>query len=454
MIPTVGIASRMTHAQTFAMNPLASELSFLLCACAATLSAFVPCAAAPAQAQAAAEVEALLAKIEAVRGRPGQAPAGLAIEGTFAVTFAGSPSSEPVAQGKFREVFAGAERARHTSDMGEFGKMERGVTEQLAWELDPSMGPKVFTGAQAAVVRRSFAVQRGASPRELYAKIERTGVHDIDGREHVVLRMIPAQGKPDTWYVDAATGTLARIDTMLPAPESADATWDMSDWIEAHLTFSDWKTVGAVQFPHRRTLAMGPATVTNVCSKIDAGAQIESASFTPPDAVHKVKDKPSPKITDADGKPVYQLVERESQSVASIRTKCKPSEISATLAELLPEVMAHLNATGAKMAGAPFSRYHAFGPEMIDLEAGIPVSQPITENGRVKNSELPAGKAVTVWHIGPYEKLTGAHEGLQAYLAANKLTASGGPWELYWTDPGLVPDPAKWRTQLFVAVQQ
>jgi effector-binding domain-containing protein len=182
--------------------------------------------------------------------------------------------------------------------------------------------------------------------------------------------------------------------------------------------------------------------------------QIEPASFAPPPAVLKAKNKPAAKQVDAEGKPVYQVIEREAQAVASIRVQCKPSAISATLAELLPEVMAHINATGAKMAGAPFSRYHAFGPDELDLEAGIPVSKPITEKGRVKNSELPAGSTVTVWHIGPYEKLSGAHAGLQAYLAANKLKASGGPWEVYWTDPGMVPDSAKWRTQLFVLVEK
>ena len=29
------------------------------------------------------------------------------------------------------------------------------------------------------------------------------------------------------------------------------------------------------------------------------------------------------------------------------------------------------------------------------------------------------------------------------------LEAAGGPWEVYWTNPGMVPDPAKWRTQIF-----
>jgi effector-binding domain-containing protein len=303
-------------------------------------------------------------------------------------------------------------------------------------------------------VRRFYALMRGAGPTELYRSIEHAGVQELEGREHVLLRMTPAEGQADTWYVDAATATLSRVDTMLPAPESFDATWGVGDWVATQITFADWKSVDGVHYPHRRAMKMGPTTVQSTCTRIATSAAIEPASFTPPDAVKKIKDKPAAKLVDADGQPSYRVVEREAQAVASIRTKCKPSEVSATLAVLLPEVIAHVNATGGGMAGMPFSRYHGFGADEIDLEAGIPVSKPIPEKGRVKNSALPGGTTVTAWHFGPYEKLSAAHQALQAHAAANELKARGGSWEVYWTDPGMVPDPAKWRTQLFLPIEK
>ena len=78
---------------------------------------------------------------------------------------------------------------------------------------------------------------------------------------------------------------------------------------------------------------------------------------------------------------------------------------------------------------------------------------PIAAKGRIANSELPGGRAATCWHVGPYEKLTEAHAGLQAWLAANKLTSRGGVWEVYWTDPGMVADKSKYRTQLFAPIE-
>jgi len=358
-----------------------------------------------------------------------------------------------VAQGTFREFFAGDRRARHITDMGEQGTMERGILDDLVWEVDPVMGARVHRGAMAATVGRYVALLRGASPRQLYQEFTAAGTQEIDGREHTVLRMVPAAGKPETWYVDAE-GLVARVDMALPAPESAGAAFGIDDTIDAQIGFSDWRVVGGVRLAHRRTLRMGPATVTSVITKVEPGAKIADATFTPPAAVAKAQAAAEPKAAvDAEGKATYQIVEREVQPVASIRIKCKPADISAQLSIVLPEVMAHLGASGGKMAGPPFSRYHAWGDDEIDLEAGIPVQKAITEKGRIKNSTLPAGKAVTCWHVGPYQDLGKAHTALQAWLEANKHTTRGGPWEVYWTDPGMVPDPAKWRTQLFAPIE-
>ena len=42
---------------------------------------------------------------------------------------------------------------------------------------------------------------------------------------------------------------------------------------------------------------------------------------------------------------------------------------------------------------------------------------------------------------------------LRDHAAELKLTPRAGPWETCWTDPGMVPDPAKWKAQLFLPVE-
>ncbi|HZN39768.1 MAG TPA: GyrI-like domain-containing protein [Planctomycetota bacterium] len=412
------------------------------------------CAQAPAKTPskpADPAVEALLAKVAANMGVPaGTKATSIVIEGTYTVTF--KDQSEPMAKGPFRELFAGADLARSTMQMGEFGAMERGIYKDTTWEVDPSMGAKVHRGVNAAATRRWFALLRGEDPRNTYREFTKTGTQVIDGRELTVLRMTAAEGKPDVWYVDA-DGTVARIDIALPSPESADATFAIPDLMDTEMTFADWQKVDGGRFPMRSTLRMGPAKVSSVRSKITVGAEIDPARFAPPDAVAKVVNEPTVPAFTPEGAPTYQIVDRAGQPVASIRVKIKPADISGQLAILLPEVWSRIRAAGAKEAGPPFSRYHSVSDTEIDLEAGIPVKKPFEEKGRVKNSELPAGRAVTCWHIGPYEKLTDAHAGLRAHLAEKKLKARGGVWEVYWTDPGMVPDQSKWRTQLFAPIE-
>jgi len=91
--------------------------------------------------------------------------------------------------------------------------------------------------------------------------------------------------------------------------------------------------------------------------------------------------------------------------------------------------------------------------DLLDLEAGIPVVNAFEGKGRVKGSELPTGRTLMTWHSGPYDQLPSAHETLRQHAAQQKLVPRAGIWECYWTDPGMVPDPAKWKTQLFLPVE-
>jgi effector-binding domain-containing protein len=439
----------------------------------------VLCAQAPANAATKKPldpaVEALLTKMLGKRGvaRAGKDTA-IAMQGAYEETFEGVGA---VAKGKQRDLFVGTELARCRSEVGKSTAMEKGLRGDLVWEVDPDFGPKVLRRSHAAVARRFFALLRGDDPRAIYQQIEKTGTQALDGRECTVLRMTPADGKPDTWFVDA-DGTLARVDTALSAPESAEAAFGMADLMDTSLTFADWQESGGGRFAKKPVLAMGKATVTTTYDTIVVGEPIDAAKFTPPDAVTKLAKEPPP----AEG-PGYQVVERTAQPVASIRTmvtiaakqksdtqeqkknsteersqteeerrKAINKAMSAQLAIMLPEIGTQLRASGAKGIGAPFARVHSIEDGVIDLEAGIAVQQPIAEGGRVKNSELPGGRCVTCWHVGPYDGLPGACEALLAHLASNKLTPRGAIWEVFWTDPGMVPDAAKWKTQLLVAI--
>lgn len=150
----------------------------------------------------------------------------------------------------------------------------------------------------------------------------------------------------------------------------------------------------------------------------------------------------------------YEIVRTplEAQPVLFCRGRVSKDEISTLLGKLLPKVFGYATESGATMAGPPYGRYLDFGEDGVSLEAGLPVAPGAIGKGDIKLGALPAGPAASTIHTGPYDGLGAAHEALQAWVGSNGASPGGAPWEVYLTDPGEVPDPADWKTQVFLPI--
>ena len=408
--------------------------------------AFGAFGAFPQAASDAATTE-LLARVESARGRSTKALDTLAVEGTLEVRF-DEAGPAPIASGTFREAWAGRATFRHSSGMDGIADLGRGVADGVVWEIEPNMGAKVHDGAKAAALARSFALQRGAPASELYRAVANEGTRELDGAPHVVLRMTPPEGDPDTWWIEPKSARVARIDLKLPSPQDCVVIFGFPEWAEARLTFADWKRADGADFPGRRALRIGSMEIAMTATKVERGATLDAKRLALPDAVVKA----AARAKSSDGSP-FEIVERAVQPAATIRFQCKRADYYATLATLFPEVIGCVMEQGGKMAGVPFTRYHGEVGGQLDLEAGVPVVSAITGKGRVKASELPGGRTLVMWHSGPYDQLEPAHEKLRVHAEEQGLEPRGGAWESYWTDAGMVPDPAKWKTQLFLPIE-
>ncbi len=157
-------------------------------------------------------------------------------------------------------------------------------------------------------------------------------------------------------------------------------------------------------------------------------------------------------------KPVsYEVEVRElkEQPYVVQRGECKnePAAVGAKLSELLPAVAGYLAAKGVDMVGPPFTRYLVMTDERIELEGGCPTAETIAVEGELRAGAHPAGPAAVTMHVGPYEKLGEAHDAVTEWAKANGREVAGPAWEVYWTDPGSEPDPAKWRTEVFLPLK-
>ncbi len=138
-----------------------------------------------------------------------------------------------------------------------------------------------------------------------------------------------------------------------------------------------------------------------------------------------------------------------AQPTLSMRFEVPQDQLAAKFAEVLPAVFGHAMQGDAKPAGMPFARYHGMEGTM-DVEAGVPTAGPGKASDTINVSSLPGGDAATTVHRGPYDGLGAAHEALIAWAKDNGRTPSGGPWEVYITDPSAQPDPEQWETKVFL----
>jgi AraC family transcriptional regulator len=140
------------------------------------------------------------------------------------------------------------------------------------------------------------------------------------------------------------------------------------------------------------------------------------------------------------------------QPVLLVKRRIERSAIAATIAEVLPHIFQYAQSNGIALTGLPFARYSEAGPGMITIEPGMRIaaaSSRVTGEGEVKADVLPGGPVATTLHTGPYDQLPEVYAAIERWIKAEGLSAAGAPWECYVTDPGEVPDPKDWKTEVF-----
>jgi AraC family transcriptional regulator len=141
------------------------------------------------------------------------------------------------------------------------------------------------------------------------------------------------------------------------------------------------------------------------------------------------------------------LHEAARQPTAVVREQVAMDGLPEFFGRAFGAVSAALEARGMAPAGPPFALYHGKPTDLVDVEAGFPVTSPFDPAGNVRAGTLPAGDVVETVHVGPYYTLPDTYDRIMRWMADHGLRPADTMWECYLTGPDA--EPSTWRTQVF-----
>ena len=137
-------------------------------------------------------------------------------------------------------------------------------------------------------------------------------------------------------------------------------------------------------------------------------------------------------------------------AIAVVRRRVAKAEMPRVVPEACGLVWKAVKAAGVTDAGRHVSVYRAAPEGLLDVEIGVEVGSAFPGWGEVVASELPAGEAATVTHLGPYQKLGEANQAINDWCGAQGRVKAGPSWEIYghWVEEWN-HDPSKIRTDVY-----
>ena len=115
-------------------------------------------------------------------------------------------------------------------------------------------------------------------------------------------------------------------------------------------------------------------------------------------------------------------------------------DIGERVAAAFSAVAERLARRGIRITGPAVGVYEKDG-DGFTVSAGFVVDGPVADDEVVHGLALPAGDALTVVHVGPYDRLQEAYDALQDHASTHHLVLDQHlMWEEYLSDPEVDPE--------------
>jgi effector-binding domain-containing protein len=108
-------------------------------------------------------------------------------------------------------------------------------------------------------------------------------------------------------------------------------------------------------------------------------------------------------------------------------------EVTRAWKPALDQVWAFLRVHGELHPGHNLFLYHhaRHRNEARTVDFGVVVARPFDREGDVQCFETPAGEVARTVHVGPYDRLSDAHNAIHAWCASNNQNIAKASWKTY-----------------------
>lgn len=177
------------------------------------------------------------------------------------------------ASGTFEAFGKAPNKSGSKVEIAGFGEIRNGFDGTTGWAQDPMSGLRVMSGAELAATKLDAEFFKDLKMKELYKQLVVKGKEKVGSAEAFVVEATPAEGSPEKYYFDAATGLLLRQDTERETPQGKMA-------IET--TFEDYRVVDGVQVWHTMKQNTPAFAITMKVTEVKHNVTIEDAKFAKP----------------------------------------------------------------------------------------------------------------------------------------------------------------------------
>ena len=145
------------------------------------------------------------------------------------------------------------------------------------------------------------------------------------------------------------------------------------------------------------------------------------------------------------------VVQAAPMSLAVVPVETNATALAEQIESSFTAVYAAVSRGGIQQPGQNVIIYRQLGSGEVEVECGVQVEGRFDGLGEVVYREMPAGRAATTTHQGPYDRLGETHAALVAWVRSHGLRPTGLFWEVYgdWND-----DPQKLRVDIFHQVAE